>query len=177
MTLGRLRTHWHLPSLPLYRSPPPFAFPIITINNNIMQAARAVVRAVRPATHGRLGAASLMVARRTAAAAAAEQTDMLCMQCEQTENGTGCTVVGVCGKTAETAKEQDDLVAALKGMCYNADLARKVRRGGLTFLASSHAKPLGPCRITSSSSSLTPPHLPPPLLLLAARRESQTISS
>jgi len=26
---------------------------------------------------------------------------MFCFQCEQTENGKGCTVVGVCGKTPE----------------------------------------------------------------------------
>lgn len=120
-----------------------------------MQAARAVVRAVRPASHGRLGATSLMVARRTAAAAAAEPTDMLCMQCEQTENGTGCTVVGVCGKTAETAKEQDDLVAALKGMCYNADLARKVRRerrGGQRYVPCIIA-----CQATGWGHGTSPP--------------------
>lgn len=32
---------------------------------------------------------------------------MFCMQCEQTEGGTGCTTVGVCGKTAPTSALQD----------------------------------------------------------------------
>lgn len=32
--------------------------------------------------------------------------DMFCFQCEQTDNGTGCTVVGVCGKTPEVSRLQ-----------------------------------------------------------------------
>ena len=35
---------------------------------------------------------------------------MFCYQCEQCAKGTGCTVVGVCGKTEETANLQDLLV-------------------------------------------------------------------
>lgn len=41
---------------------------------------------------------------------------MFCRQCEQTAKGTGCTVKGVCGKTAETAALQDLLIQALKGI-------------------------------------------------------------
>lgn len=32
---------------------------------------------------------------------------MFCFQCEQTENATGCTTVGVCGKQASTSRLQD----------------------------------------------------------------------
>ncbi len=38
------------------------------------------------------------------------------MQCEQTTKGTGCTTVGVCGKTPETAFLQDLLTYSLKGL-------------------------------------------------------------
>ncbi|MEG2465775.1 MAG: hydroxylamine reductase [Kiritimatiellia bacterium] len=38
---------------------------------------------------------------------------MFCFQCEQTAKGTGCTIGGVCGKTAEIAASQDALTAAL----------------------------------------------------------------
>lgn len=40
---------------------------------------------------------------------------MFCYQCEQTEHGTGCTTVGVCGKTAPVSKLQDLLWAGNKG--------------------------------------------------------------
>ncbi len=39
---------------------------------------------------------------------------MFCYQCEQTSKGTGCTVMGVCGKTAEVANLQDLLVYKLR---------------------------------------------------------------
>ena len=35
---------------------------------------------------------------------------MFCYQCEQTAKGTGCTVVGVCGKNEDTAVLQDLLL-------------------------------------------------------------------
>jgi len=41
---------------------------------------------------------------------------MFCYQCQETAKGTGCTVRGVCGKTAETAQLQDLLVYILKGI-------------------------------------------------------------
>lgn len=41
---------------------------------------------------------------------------MFCFQCEQTRDGTGCTTVGVCGKTAEVAALQDLLIQAVKGV-------------------------------------------------------------
>lgn len=41
---------------------------------------------------------------------------MFCFQCEQTMNGIACEQAGVCGKTADTANLQDDLVGALIGL-------------------------------------------------------------
>jgi hypothetical protein len=45
---------------------------------------------------------------------------MFCYQCEQTLHGTGCTTVGVCGKTPQTANLQDLLIYQLKarGACW-----------------------------------------------------------
>jgi hydroxylamine reductase len=41
---------------------------------------------------------------------------MFCYQCQETAGGKGCTVRGVCGKTAETAALQDLLLYAAKGV-------------------------------------------------------------
>lgn len=38
---------------------------------------------------------------------------MFCCQCEQTARGCGCTEIGVCGKSAETAHAQDALTESL----------------------------------------------------------------
>ena len=38
---------------------------------------------------------------------------MFCMQCEQTAGGKACTNAGICGKTANTARLQDELTGAL----------------------------------------------------------------
>ncbi|MBE1237376.1 hydroxylamine reductase [Phaeovibrio sulfidiphilus] len=51
---------------------------------------------------------------------------MLCFQCEQTRNETGCTSIGVCSKTPETAALQDLLVYACRG------LARAVLHSGVS---------------------------------------------
>lgn len=45
-----------------------------------------------------------------------KKLDMFCYQCSQTAGGTGCTVRGVCGKEATTARLQDNLLLATKGM-------------------------------------------------------------
>lgn len=42
---------------------------------------------------------------------------MFCYQCQETAQGKGCTVNGVCGKTAEVAALQDVLLAVTKGLC------------------------------------------------------------
>ncbi len=41
---------------------------------------------------------------------------MFCFQCEQTAQGKGCTVSGVCGKKPEIARKQDELTCALIGL-------------------------------------------------------------
>lgn len=41
---------------------------------------------------------------------------MFCYQCQETAKNTGCTVMGVCGKTEEVAKLQDLLIYAVKGI-------------------------------------------------------------
>ena len=38
---------------------------------------------------------------------------MFCFQCEQTAKCTGCTQIGVCGKTAEVSNLQDELTSSL----------------------------------------------------------------
>ena len=52
-------------------------------------------------------------------------TSMFCYQCEQTANGTGCTRMGVCGKTADVSALQDLMVYALRGLSEAAVEARK----------------------------------------------------
>ena len=49
---------------------------------------------------------------------------MFCYQCEQTAKGTGCTVMGVCGKSAEVSDLQDLLIHAAKGIAIYAHRAR-----------------------------------------------------
>jgi hydroxylamine reductase len=44
------------------------------------------------------------------------QNQMFCYQCEQTAKGTGCTIAGVCGKSADVANLQDLLVYMLRGL-------------------------------------------------------------
>ncbi|MGD2173869.1 MAG: hypothetical protein PVJ27_00565, partial [Candidatus Brocadiaceae bacterium] len=52
--------------------------------------------------------------------------NMFCYQCEQTAQGTGCTVRGVCGKDPEAAALQDLLVHAVKGVSMYAHRAAKL---------------------------------------------------
>ena len=49
---------------------------------------------------------------------------MFCYQCEQTAKGTGCNVMGVCGKSAEVSDLQDLLIHATKGVSMYAHRAR-----------------------------------------------------
>ena len=49
---------------------------------------------------------------------------MFCNQCEQTAKGSGCTVLGVCGKKPEVSDLMDNLIYGLKGLALYADLAR-----------------------------------------------------
>lgn len=49
---------------------------------------------------------------------------MFCYQCEQTAKSTGCTAVGVCGKSSDTAALQDLLIHLTKGLGQYAHRAR-----------------------------------------------------
>lgn len=51
---------------------------------------------------------------------------MFCYQCQETSKGTGCTSIGVCGKTAETSGLQDLLVHIDKGVAAYSSVLRKV---------------------------------------------------
>jgi hydroxylamine reductase len=51
---------------------------------------------------------------------------MYCNQCEQTAKGTGCEVVGVCGKSEDVAVLQDLLTHATQGLAIVAVAGRKV---------------------------------------------------
>ena len=51
---------------------------------------------------------------------------MFCYQCEETAKGTGCTVRGVCGKKEKTAKLQDLLIYATKGVAAYSSQLRKI---------------------------------------------------
>jgi hydroxylamine reductase len=51
---------------------------------------------------------------------------MYCNQCEQTQNGTGCTDIGVCGKDEDVQSLQEILLYGLKGMASYAHHARRL---------------------------------------------------
>ncbi len=56
------------------------------------------------------------------------QNQMFCYQCEQTAKGQGCTIAGVCGKTAEVANLQDLLVYKLRELSH---VALQAKNAGL----------------------------------------------
>ncbi|MBW2732001.1 MAG: hydroxylamine reductase [Deltaproteobacteria bacterium] len=51
---------------------------------------------------------------------------MFCFQCEQTNKGTGCVDVGICGKDVPTAALQDLLVYLTEGVSMYAHRAREI---------------------------------------------------
>ncbi|MBC8353176.1 MAG: hydroxylamine reductase [Planctomycetes bacterium] len=51
---------------------------------------------------------------------------MFCNQCEQTQNGTGCTDIGVCGKDEDVQSLQEILLYGIKGMAAYAHHARRL---------------------------------------------------
>ena len=55
---------------------------------------------------------------------------MFCYQCQETAKNTGCTIKGVCGKTADVANLQDMLVWQTKGLCT---VINKLRKQGVTI--------------------------------------------
>jgi len=50
---------------------------------------------------------------------------MFCYQCQEACKNTGCTVAGMCGKKEDTAKLQDMLIYAVKGLASAAEAAGK----------------------------------------------------
>ena len=50
---------------------------------------------------------------------------MFCFQCQEAAKGTGCDIVGVCGKKEDTAQLQDLLVYVLRGLSVVAQEAKK----------------------------------------------------
>ena len=50
---------------------------------------------------------------------------MFCYQCQETAKGTGCTSIGVCGKTAETSGLQDLLLYTEKGVAAYSAIFRR----------------------------------------------------
>ena len=52
--------------------------------------------------------------------------NMFCYQCQETAKGSGCTIRGVCGKSAEVAKVQDLLIYLVKGISVYSTGARKL---------------------------------------------------
>ena len=53
-------------------------------------------------------------------------SNMFCFQCQEAAGGKGCTVNGVCGKTADVAKTQDLLIFVTKGLAVVSNEGRKV---------------------------------------------------
>jgi len=50
---------------------------------------------------------------------------MFCYQCSETSKGTGCTVIGICGKEESVSRLQDFLIWLTKGISYWAVVGRK----------------------------------------------------
>ena len=56
------------------------------------------------------------------------ENKMFCFQCQETAKGTGCTIQGVCGKKADTARWQDLIVGVSRGI---ATIAHTLRTAGI----------------------------------------------
>ncbi|MFA5396952.1 MAG: hydroxylamine reductase, partial [Methanogenium sp.] len=50
---------------------------------------------------------------------------MFCYQCQEAAKGSGCTVLGMCGKEESTAALQDCLIYTIKGLALRNSAARK----------------------------------------------------
>ena len=66
--------------------------------------------------------------------------NMFCYQCQETAGCTGCTRVGVCGKTPDVAAMQDLLVYVTKGLSAITTALRKEGKG--VSLQIDHMAPL-----------------------------------
>ncbi len=50
---------------------------------------------------------------------------MFCFQCQEAAKGTGCTKIGVCGKTDQVSNLQDLLIYVAKGVSFYANIGRE----------------------------------------------------
>ena len=57
------------------------------------------------------------------------ENQMFCYQCQETAGGRGCTIQGMCGKSARTAHLQDVLIYVTKGL---SEVSSACRRKGTT---------------------------------------------
>lgn len=55
---------------------------------------------------------------------------MFCYQCQETANGKGCSVIGVCGKKSVTSDLQDLLIYTVKGVAL---ISKKLREKNITI--------------------------------------------
>jgi hydroxylamine reductase len=96
----------------------------IARNNSLATFVRPTVTAVNTSkiTFAKQQYSTAAAATNTAAPA---DKKMFCFQCEQTDKGSGCTTLGVCGKTPETAAMQDLLVHQMKQLAAHIYLAKK----------------------------------------------------
>ena len=53
------------------------------------------------------------------------ENNMFCFQCQETAKGFGCTLKGVCGKNATTARTMDLLLFVVRGISVVADQLRQ----------------------------------------------------
>lgn len=53
------------------------------------------------------------------------ENNMFCFQCQETAKGVGCTLKGVCGKNAVTARAMDLLLFVVRGVSVAADRLRR----------------------------------------------------
>jgi hydroxylamine reductase len=94
---------------------PPKSFSTVLFRFTLGYAALAPL-AVTPGLAVRAGSVSISTSAPVAAKVGhVDGKAMTCMQCEQTDQGKGCHVVGVCGKTPEVANLQVSMTAAACG--------------------------------------------------------------
>ncbi|MFD3260003.1 hydroxylamine reductase [Paenibacillus lentus] len=70
----------------------------------------------------------------------ARQMPMFCFQCQEASKGTGCTIVGVCGKPHDVANLQDLLIFVLKGIsffCIDTELPEALEQRTSVFIMDS----------------------------------------
>ncbi|WP_172193679.1 hydroxylamine reductase [Saccharibacillus qingshengii] len=68
------------------------------------------------------------------------QPSMFCFQCQEASKGTGCTIVGVCGKPHDVANLMDLLIYTLKGISFlslDLDLTTELERRISLFIMDS----------------------------------------